>query len=254
MIYLYGLLAPDFDTDATTLTALEGVTGEVALANLGPALLVHGRCEETEILPRRRHLLAHARVLETLAGAGAVLPMRFGMITPSIETVAAALTQQKDDLAAQFAAVQGCAEYGIRVVFPRDAALPAAVDGNAALARERSRLLAAGRAGRMETAEFGRQLAEVVDRRRAATQRELVAALAPEFASYVLRAPEEDVQVLAVDALVPDSRADGLGARIEALARASAFAPGAEPQVSIVGPGPAYSFVRLTLELARQAA
>ena len=72
--------------------------------------------------------------------------------------------------------------------------------------------------------------------------------------AHVLRAPEDDVQTLAIDALVSASRAEGLAARIETLARSSAFAPGAEPLVRLVGPGPAYSFVRLTLDTAQRAA
>jgi hypothetical protein len=211
VIYLYGLLEPCLALNEATVAALDGVTGQVALAELDGAWLAFGRSGEADILPRRRHLLAHARVLETLAEAGAVLPMRFGMVVEDVETVAAALSHQSEGIKAQFAAVRDCAEYGIRVTFPRATALSATVAADTALDIERMRLLTAGRAGRMETAGFGRQLAERLDRRRAATQRELLAALAPEFASYVLRAPEEDVQVLAVDALVHQSKVERSG-------------------------------------------
>lgn len=254
MIYLYGLLEPGPAIDRAALARLDGVTGEIALADVGAARLVYGATATADILPRRRQLLAHARVLEALTGTATVLPMRFGMVARDLDAVASALATQSADLAAQFDTVRGCAEYGLRVSFPRNAALSTLVASDTSLAAKRARLLSAPRTGRMQAADFGRSLAEALDRRRAAAQRDLVSALAPEFAAYVLRAPEDDVQALAVDALVHESRAAHLGTRIEALARASGFAPGSEPQVAIVGPGPAYSFVRLTLDLSRQAA
>ncbi len=253
MIYLYGLLEPGHPADPAALAARDGVTGPIVLTDLPTARLVHGTAGDEDILPRRRLLLAHARALEDLAAQGAVLPMRFGM-RADFAAIASVLSAQAAEVAAQFDAVRGCAEYGIRVSFPREAALAATVAQDPALAAAHARLAGRGAAGRMETAEFGRILAERLDRRRAAAQRDLLAVLAPDLAGHVLRAPEDDVQALAIDALVREDRAEGLASRIEALARGSAFAPGAEPQVRIVGPGPAYSFVRLTLETARRAA
>jgi hypothetical protein len=253
MIYLYGLLEPRHVAEPEFLAQLGGVTGPVSVTDLGAARLVHGPAESSDILPRRRHLLAHAHVLEALTNGGTVLPMRFGMVA-DLSAITAVLSEQAADIASQFDAVRGCAEYGIRVSFPREAALSATVAEDPALAAERARLAGLGPTGRMATADFGRRLAERLDRRRAAAQREFLSALADEFVAHVLRTPDDDVQTLAVDALVRDARAKGLAQRIETLARGSAFAPGAEPQVRIVGPGPAYGFVRLTLETARWAA
>jgi hypothetical protein len=253
MIYVYGLLEPGHPADASMLAEQEGVTGPVGLTDLPMARLVHGPAGPDEIVPRRRLLLAHARVLEALAAAGSVLPMRFGMRADGAALVDM-VTAQAAQVAEQFNAVLGCNEYGIRVSFPRGAALSAVMTEDPALAAERARLAARGGAGRMEAAEFGRALAERLDRRRAAAQRELIAALAPEFAGHVLRAPEDDVQALAIDALVPKSREEGLARRVECVARRNGFAPQAEPLVRLVGPSPPYSFVRLTLETTSTAA
>jgi hypothetical protein len=252
-MYLYGLLEPGHPVDLAALAALEGVTGPIGVMDLSTALLVYGPAASGDILPRRRLMLAHARVLETLTGQGAVLPMRFGM-RADIAAVTSVLSAQAAQISAEFDTVRGCAEFGIRVSFPREPALSATIAQDPALDAERARLTGRGAAARMETAEFGRMLAERLDRRRAASQRALLAVLAPELAGHILRSPEEDVQVLAIDALVHQTCAEGLAARVEDLARTSAFAPGAEPRVKVVGPGPAYSFVRLKLETARWAA
>lgn len=254
MIYLYGLIEPGAAPDPSVLAALEGVTGPVRMDDLGTAILVHGPADTAEILPRRRHLLAHARVLEALTGGAAILPMRFGMVADDISELVPVVTAQSGVIATQFDAVRGAAEYGIRVSFSREAALAATVRADPALEAERARLAGRAGTGRMETAEFGRRLADRLDRRRAAAQKELLAALAPDFVAHVLRVPDEDTQALAIDALVADARAPDLAQRVEAMARLSDFAPGAEPEVRLVGPGPAYSFVRLTLDTARRAA
>jgi hypothetical protein len=251
--YVYGLLEPGHPANPGTLAGQEGVTGPIRLTDLPTARLVHGPAVTGEILPRRRLLLAHARILEVLARVGSVLPMRFGMQADPA-ALGAVLAAQAEEVEKQFDAVRGCAEYGIRVSFPREAALSVIVSNDPDLASERARLAERGGTGRMEAADFGRRLAERLDRKRAAAQRELLTALAPDLAAHVLRAPEDDVQTLAIDALVSASRAEGLAARIETLARSSAFAPGAEPFVRLVGPGPAYSFVRLTLDTAPRAA
>ena len=254
MIYLYGLLEPGSADPGAALEGAEGVTGPVAVADLGSALVVHGPSDSHEILPRRRHLLAHARVLEALSGTGALLPMRFGMVGQDLGELAGILARQHAEIREQFDAVRGCAEYGIRVAFPRPAALSALIATDADLAAERARIAEGKGARRMEAADFGRRLADRLDRRRALAQKAILAQLSDEFAGHVLRAPEEDVQVLALDALVPNGHAEELAARIEAVARGSGFAPDAEPEVRLVGPSPAYSFVRLVLDTDRRAA
>jgi hypothetical protein len=254
MIYLYGLLEPGSEDPRAALESAEGVTGPITITDLGAALVVHGPSDSCEILPRRRHLLAHARVLEALSGAGAVLPMRFGMVGQDLGELAGILARQRAEIRAQFDVVRGCAEYGIRVTFPRPAALSALVAADAQLAAERGRIAAGRGARRMEAADFGRRLADRLDRRRALAQKEILAQLAGDLAAHVLRAPEEDVQVLALDALVRNGRAEALAARIEAAAHGTGFATDEEPEVRLIGPSPAYSFVRLTLDTDRRAA
>lgn len=250
MIYLYGLLEPGARAETADLT---GVTGPVVFTDLGPAVLAHGAPAAPDILPKRRHLLAHARVLETLAWSGTVLPMRFGM-TCSLDEVAATVAAEAQAIATQFARLRGHVEYGIRIRLSREEALAAALVEIPALAAERDRLLSY-RPGHPAVADFGRRLAELLDRRRATAQRALLARLAPLLADHVLRVPDSDVEVLAIDALVPETAVAGLAEALDAAARAIDFAPGAEPEIRLVGPGPAYSFVRLTLGTAgREAA
>jgi hypothetical protein len=244
MIYLYGLIEGG---NAPALEPPVGVTGPVEVAALGQDQLIYGPGSEDEILPKRRNLLAHTRVLEHYGTQHNILPMRFGMTSPSLDRVGHLVTSQRKDIDAAFDKLRGCVELGVRVTYPEDPALTATLGADPALAAERARLGRFARPPHFETAEFGRRLGEAMDRRRQRAQRQLVDRIAPLCRTYVLRAPEEETQVLAMDVVVARTEQDHLAHVLAEVLDTVDFAPGAEPSVRIVGPIPAYSFVRLSL-------
>lgn len=246
MIYLYGLLEnscapPDLPPD------LMGVTGSVEMTRLPQGALIHGPTEEAEIMPRRRHLLAHTRVLERFLHRRPLLPMRFGMISKSVDAVEHLLAGQADDVAVRFERIRGRVELGLRISFPRPAALAATLAEDPRLAAEHARLGRFGRPPHFEVAEFGRRLAERLEARRTEGQRRLLKRIAPFCTDHVLSRPESDVQLLALEVLLPEGEIDQFARSVDEAAReVSAFAD-AEPEIRLVGPVPAYNFVRLTL-------
>jgi hypothetical protein len=254
MIYLYGLLTADAPVDRFDLSSLSGVTGPVALAATPQGHLIHGPAPEGDILPKRRFLLAHARVLEDLNELGTLLPMRFGMSAASIEQVGAMLEAEQDAITRSFGRLEGAVELGLRISFPRQAALEAILTEDPVLRADRDRLARGGRQPHFETANLGRRLAEALGRRRDRAQKALLAQIVPLCRDHVLRAPEEDVHVLSVDVLIDRAAQDSFADRVEDIARACAFAPGAEPDIRLVGPVPAYNFVRLMLSVDKDQA
>ena len=119
MIYLYGLAHPETATDAVDLAELPGVTGPVTLSPTRFGTLIHGPAPEGDILPKRRFLLAHTKVLEAFNALGTVLPMRFGMSAPDPAALEAMLAQSPEAVAASFARLDGAIELGLRVRFDR---------------------------------------------------------------------------------------------------------------------------------------
>lgn len=247
MIYLYGLLHPDAAAQRLDLGALSGVTGPVEMVPTDQGYLIYGPGHDGEILPKRRFLLAHTRVLETVNVLGTLLPMRFGMSAPDLAEVTTMMAREAAAITAQFARLEGAIELGVRIDVPRDVALDATLAAHPALAAERDRLASMPRPPHFQAAELGRQLAEALDRRRNAAQKALVGALKPQMRDYVLRRPEADTQVLCLDALIPRLAEADFVAAVEAATRALSIAPGGEPQIRLIGPVPAYSFVQLRL-------
>ncbi|ETX29355.1 GvpL/GvpF family gas vesicle protein [Roseivivax isoporae] len=253
MTYLYGLLSPDADPGPAQFDGIEGVTGEVRLSRLPQGVLIHADHDGSDIRPKRRNLLAHARILERALGMGTVLPMRFGMVAHDLPAVAAALAGQQDRLAAEMIRLQNAVEFGIRVEFERAPALQCLVDASAALQAERDRLRGDPRTTERDRAAFGSRLAAALDRARTDAQRRVLAALRPRLRDHVIRVPDSDVQVLALDALVETGAETDLPAAIDAAARTCGFATGLEPIVRMVGPVPPYTFTRLVLPCTEAA-
>lgn len=253
MIYLYGLLEGNCDPNPVAKDLL-GVTGDVFVKELPEGQLIYGPHDGSDILAKRRFLLAHTRVLEAFIDVGTVLPMRFGMVADSLDAVAALVKGQGSIIAEQLTRLSGLVELGVRVSFDRDIALQQQLQRSPELEAERQQLKTLGHAGHFKHAEFGRRLAEALERHRTNVQRALTQALKSETRDLVLRAPEDDVQVLAADVLVPRDAQAHFARRLDVLARGCDFANGSEPQIRLIGPAPPYNFVHLALQTERDAA
>ncbi|MEO1238054.1 MAG: GvpL/GvpF family gas vesicle protein [Pseudomonadota bacterium] len=253
MIYLYGLMHPKVRDPAEAVSTVEGVTGPVDCQTLDAGHLVYGPHDGSEIRAKRRFLLAHARVLETAATSGTVLPMRFGMLADNLADVAELVLAQSDNIAQHFERLDGTMEFGVRIAFSGDDALAHELKRHPDLLAERDRL--ARGSGHFQHAEFGRKLGEALERHRTDLQRKLIAALKDDVVDLVVRPPETEFQVLNAHILIKSDAEGDVPAKLDALARSLDFAPGTEPRIELVGPAPLYNFVSLNLaDASRKAA
>lgn len=252
MIYLYGLIETPPPTLAADLSGVPGLQGPLQVHRIGPWGLVFSDHDTAEILPKRRLLLTHTRALEELLRFGTVLPARFGLVSETVAKVEGLILAKSGTIRQEFARVQDCFELGIRVNYARTHALAATLSQDPGLLRERDKLSRMGPEAHFAMAEFGGKLADRLDRRRGAAQAHLLQALVPLCRSHVLRAPEEDTEVLRAEFLIPArSQADFISAVAQACQKLT-FAPGAEPAIQVIGPVPMYNFVRLSLALEPQ--
>ncbi len=178
-----------------------------------------------------------------------ILPARFGLLSDSIELVSRLVEEKAVEISEEFKKMLGCIELGVRVSFQRDAALAATLKLDQTLFAERNRLSQMGREGYFLRAEFGRSLAETLEKRRGLAQKALISGLRPYIKDYVVRAPETDVEVVRLEVLIEDRLEGEFILAVEDLARNSLFAPESEPLVQIIGPAPVYNFVKLSLSV-----
>lgn len=68
-----------------------------------------------ELRAKRRDVAAHQDVQEALLADGSCLPMRFGLVGPDDEQVAAVLEEQHDTYTQRLGELAGCREYHLKV-------------------------------------------------------------------------------------------------------------------------------------------
>lgn len=249
MIYLYGLFEGAREELEAAISGSRGLQGALCIADVAPWFLVYSPHDEKEVLPKRRHMLIHTKVLETMIAKGTVLPARFGLVADELTRAEELIAAQTPLVAREFDRVRDCVELGVRVSFPRQDALDATLAENADLRSERDALSKAGAEAHFAIAEFGGRLAEHLDRRRGAAQKALLNALVPHVRGHVLRKPEEDTEALRAEFLIAAEDQSAFTESVEAAANSLDFAPGADPIIQIIGPVPMYNFVNLSLAL-----
>lgn len=252
-LYLYGLLAPGRTPPTADLAALDGVTGPVTALETPAACVLVSSHDGGEILPTRRSLMRHLRVLEALMAFGPLLPMRFGLVAESSAEVTALVDGRRDEIRREFDRLADRVEIGVRVTGDREAAIATLLTEETGLVRARDRLAAGGRASQMDRIALGRQVGEALAGRREACERALVSALEPVAVEMVARPAESDVDLLRVDVLVERSDLTALEAALSAAAASLPFHPGRLPAMKLIGPAPPSSFVRLSLARARSS-
>lgn len=181
---------------------------------------------------------------------GTVLPMRFGMTCQNVEEFWKTAEGARAEIGAGLERVEGRAEVGVRVSVAEAAALEATVQANPTLAAERDHLARRGHDAHFAKVEFGRGLGEAVAARRKSAQKDLLERVRPLSVDHVVKAPETDFEALRAEFLIEKN---DLPAFSEVLDRSSAnleFAGGGQTAVRIVGPGPAFHFVDLALDMA----
>ncbi len=247
MIYLYGLSdAPPSVLDEC-LAGQQGLEGPVKRAPVDNWQLVYSDHQTEEVLPKRRLMLTHTRILERMLPFGAVLPARFGLIAHDVETARRLILDQSDPVAASFARVAGCIELGLRIRFDRQCALEATIAADPELRQAREALAKGQQNDPFKIAAFGEKLADRLDRRRGEAQRQLLNALTPLARDHVLRAPDADMEVLRAEFLLFAEDRESFVAAASQIAEALDFAPKTEPQIEAIGPAPMYHFVQLNL-------
>lgn len=165
-------------------------------------------------------LLAHERVLDTVAADTTVLPMRFGAVLDDVDAVADELLEPNHDrFEAALAELDGTIQYAVRGTYLADAHLREVVEEDPQIAELRERLRGVAEdAGYDERIRLGELVHDAVVAKRRADAQHLLRATE----STTLRAQPHDVggdaEALHVSFLVDRERVPDFEAALEELA------------------------------------
>jgi hypothetical protein len=222
----------------------EGIAGGpvITIAEDGLAALA-SEVPDTELRSGREELTTHARILEEALEGGVVLPMRFGIVMESEESVRRDLLERhREELAAQLEELDGKVELNVKGIYDEDVLMREVIESSSQIARLRESLQGKDEdATYYERIRLGEMVSEAVTARRQEDSDRYVARLGP-FAAAV-EAGEPVHERMAVNASFLVSQ-DGVPAFDEELERLGAEEAG-RVRFKYTGPLPPHSFVDL---------
>lgn len=238
-LYVYGIVPA-----AATLQAL----GEGAGLGSGPRMVTDGQVaavvdevDPDRALGRRRDLVAHSTVLNTLALEWPVLPMRFGSVVHGEDAVVHELLRpQQQHFVSLLDEVDGKIQFNLRARYVLDSVLAEVVAAAPEIAELRRRT-----AGQPEDATYydrirlGELVAKAVDVRRADDTRHLVDILSAHAEDYALREGSGMDDLAEISFLVSRDRQSAFEGAAEDLAQEL----DGRARLGLVGPLALFDFV-----------
>ncbi|MEM9760962.1 MAG: GvpL/GvpF family gas vesicle protein [Pseudomonadota bacterium] len=220
---------------------------------------------EVETLPpRRRYMRAHTELLEALNRIGTALPMRFGVIAPDLSGLKRAIETKRDHLLSLLMRLEGFVEYSITISTNRERFAALALESSPSLLMEQKSLKANGRINRMTAMRFGQRLSDAMSDLRRKAENTIMEALRPAIADAILRAPEEDHQLLRADLLIHHHNEKAfedfitdlttrLRHSIDKRNQVHAAWTNEELRVRIIGPAPLFNFAECHIDLPQKS-
>lgn len=236
--YVYGIVPAD--------APVEGLEG----AGMGEPvrLVVNGQVgalvevvDPDRPLGRRRDLVAHSTVLNTMAERGPVLPLRFGSVVQGEDAVRHELLgPQVEHFASLLDQVRGGVQFTLRARYVLDTVLAEIVEAEPEVAELRRRTAdLPEEASHYERIRLGELVAQAVDVRRRAEEQQLLDRLAPHAQDHLVR-EVSGMDDLAEFAFLVDAEQQG---ELERAAEVLAEELDGRVRLSLVGPMALYDFV-----------
>ncbi|MFI1016816.1 GvpL/GvpF family gas vesicle protein [Streptomyces sp. NPDC020965] len=118
-----------------------------------------------EVRPKRRDLLAHQNVLRVAGETGAVLPLRFGGVSPDEETLTSVLADREEYYVERLGTLQGKVEYNVKVTHDEEAVLHRVLADDPGLRAMAETNRGAGGGSHSQKLQLGEAIAAAVQRR-----------------------------------------------------------------------------------------
>ncbi|MEU7040042.1 GvpL/GvpF family gas vesicle protein [Streptomyces varsoviensis] len=235
--YVYGIAGGEQVECPEPLTGVGDPPRPVRALREGRLTAIVSDCPD-HLRPKRRDLMAHQRVLARIGERSAVLPMRFGSVSPSDEAVRTVLSEQADRYHEQLERLTGRVEYNVKAVHREEAVLRLVLADSAELRALAEANQAAGGGTYEQRLRFGELVAGGVREREERDARLVEETLLP-LAEESRPGPESGGWFVNISFLVEKGEgAEELLTAVDALT-------GNHPhlELNVHGPLPPYSFV-----------
>lgn len=237
-VYVYGIVPADAPVDLLEGAGME-TTVELVVEGAVGALVE--AVDPDRPLGRRRDLVAHSTVLNTMAEQGwPVLPMRFGSVVHADAVVEDLLRPQQEHFVELLGQVEGYVQFTLRARYVLDTVLAEIVRENPEVADLRRRTADLPEdASHYERIRLGELVSQAVDVRRQHDAQQIAERLASQAVDAVVREAAGMDGLTEVALLVDSSKQ----AELERAAEVLAEEYDGRARLSLVGPMALYDFV-----------
>ncbi|MBP0461861.1 GvpL/GvpF family gas vesicle protein [Streptomyces montanisoli] len=234
--YIYAITASDHPVRLDGLTGVGEPASEVRTVKTDALTAVVSDAPEG-LRAKRRDVSAHQAVLERLMADGAVLPMRFGLVGPDDDQVAAALEGNRDGYRERLTELDGCLEFNLKVTRDEDDLLTEIVHESDEI-RRLNEFTREHPDAQNEKMRLGELITEEVKTRQEREAGEITDRLSPAALNTAIGDPVQDT-LLNVSFLVEREKAAGFSEAVHKEAGRHSEAH----TFRLNGPLPPYSFV-----------
>jgi hypothetical protein len=238
-IYVYGIVGDHGQAGLAGLTGLDD--SPVELVDAGEVAAVVGVIALDRPPGRKKELLAHTQVLDTLAAHGAVAPVQFGTVLAAAADVRAELLEGRgEELVELLESLEGRQQFTVRGRYNEHAVLSEIVAENPEIAalRERTRDVPESVA-HGERVRLGELVAHAMERKREQDSAVVLDIVLPHVDSYAPRSGAALEHMMEVALLVEESRRAAFEDALEAVAEAMHE----RVRLQLLGPMAPYDFV-----------
>ena len=236
--YVYGIVPADAPVE---MVAEAGLGGQVELHTDGSVGALVEAVEIDRPLGRRRDLVAHSTVLNTMAAHGPVLPMRFGSVVDGERAVVEELlAPQQEHFLEMLDQVAGRVQFTLRAHYVLDTVLAEIVAADPEIAQLRRETADLPEdATHFKRIRLGELVSKAVEVRRHADAEDLISRIAPVVEDWVVREVSGMDSMADFALLVSSDKQEELEAAAEALAEEL----DGRARLSLVGPMALFDFV-----------
>ena len=240
-LYVYGIS----HAEVALPDGLAGLGGApVRRVPVGRLAALVSETEFDVVRPERRHLSAHQGVLTQLAAGCDVLPMAFGMISESDESVRSLLADHAAVLMRELTRITGRVEMTVRLRWQDEDTFRIFVERFPELRRQRDACFSGQREpGQMELLELGRTFERLLAREREDKTSLALGLLGSAAVEVKNVGPSNERVIFDINCLVGRDHESRFDAAVEDLAGKL----GDEFVLEVRGPWPPYNFVNVSL-------
>jgi Gas vesicle synthesis protein GvpL/GvpF len=237
-VWVYGVVPVD-----AQLKQLEGRDDlpEVWLVESGDLAAIVGDAPEDDPKATRNQALSHAHVLEAAVRDAPVVPMRFGLMSPSDEDVTSEILDQRHDQLAQLLdRLEGSVQMSLKVYYLEEPLLREILEEEPEAAELRNAVHEQPEeVTRDERVRLGELVGTAIEQRRERDSADILDQLGEIVEGAGSEPPEKELMVLNAPLLVARDRLEDFEATVEEVAEQGAD----RMHFKLLGPMPPYHFI-----------